>query len=239
MSVVRTAMVAGAGAALAHAGPAVAAVGPVRRQLMPGLAGIGDRGHVALTFDDGPHPQATPELLRRLDRAGVRATFFLLGRMVERHPEVARAIADAGHEIGVHGYEHSLLVKRGPRATRDDLDRATQTIVAVTGTQPRWWRPPYGVASTAALVEARRLRLRPVLWTCWGRDWTATCTADSVYRSVMRRLAGGGTILLHDSDYAASPNCWQSMLAALPAILTTCAARGLRVGPLAEHGIPA
>jgi len=239
MSAARTALMAGAGAALVHAGPAVAAVGPVRRRLMPGLAGIGDRGHVALTFDDGPHPQATTELLRRLDRAGVRATFFLLGRMVEKHPEVARAIADGGHEVGVHGYEHSLLVKRGPRATRDDLDRATQTIVAVTGAQPRWWRPPYGVASTAALVEARRLRLRPVLWTCWGRDWTDTCTADSIYRSVMRRLSGGGTILLHDSDYAAAENCWLSMLAALPAILTTCTARGLRVGPLAEHGIPA
>ena len=216
--------------------PAVAAIGPLRRRLMPALAGRGNPGHVALTFDDGPHPDATPEVLRILGNAGVKATFFLLGRMAEELPEVARAIADAGHEIGVHGYDHRLLTGRGPTATREDLDRATAAITAVTGARPLWWRPPYGVANTAALLEARRIGLRPVLWTTWGRDWTATCTPDSVYRSVLRKLDGGGTILLHDSDVTAAPKCWLAMLGALPAILTTCRARGLTVGPLAEHG---
>jgi peptidoglycan/xylan/chitin deacetylase (PgdA/CDA1 family) len=219
--------------------PAMAAIGPLRRRLLPRLAGRGDPRHVALTFDDGPHPDATPELLEMLGRIGVRATFFLLGRMVEELPEVARAIADAGHEIGVHGFDHRLLVKRGPAGSREDLDRATATITAVTGTQPRWWRPPYGVANTAALLEAHRLGLRPVLWTCWGRDWTARCTPDSVYRSVLRKLDGGGTILLHDSDVSAAPKCWLAMLGALPAILTTCRARGLEVGPLGEHFLTA
>src|SRR5262245_57390966 len=192
--------------------PAVAAIGPLRRKLLPGLAGVGRPGHVALTFDDGPHPDATPELLGLLDQAGVQATFFLLGRMAEELPDVARQIADAGHEIGVHGYEHRLLTTRGRAATRYDIDRATAAITAVTGARPGWWRPPYGVASTAALREARRLGLRPVLWTCWGRDWTATCTPDSVFRSIMRKLDSGGTILLHDSDHAAAPKCWLSML---------------------------
>jgi peptidoglycan/xylan/chitin deacetylase (PgdA/CDA1 family) len=217
--------------------PAVAAIGPLRRRLLPRLAGRGDPRHVALTFDDGPHPDATPELLDLLARTGVRATFFLLGRAVEDHPGIARAVADAGHEIGVHGYDHRLLTKRRPAATREDLDRATAAITATTGTQPRWWRPPYGVANTAALREAHRLALRPVLWTCWGRDWTAGCTPDSVYRSVLRTLDGGGTILLHDSDRHAAPKCWLAMLGALPAILTTCRARGLDVGPLAEHRV--
>jgi peptidoglycan/xylan/chitin deacetylase (PgdA/CDA1 family) len=224
-------------AGVAHAAPAVAAIGPLRRSLFPALAGIGDPGHVALTFDDGPHPDATPELLRLLDIAGVHATFFVLGSMVDQHPGVARAIVAAGHELGVHGYEHRLMLRRGPLRTRDDLTRAVDTITSVTGVVPRWWRPPYGVASTAALLAARRLGLRPVLWTCWGRDWTASCTADSVYRAVMRRLDRGGTILLHDSDHAAAPKCWLATLAVLPAVLTTCAARGLRVGPLREHGI--
>jgi peptidoglycan/xylan/chitin deacetylase (PgdA/CDA1 family) len=237
MRALGVAAVVGAAVAAAYAGPAVAAIGPLRRGMLPGLAGVGDPGHVALTFDDGPHPDATPELLRLLGNAGVRATFFLLGSQVERYPAISRAIADAGHEIGVHGYEHRLLLKRGPRATYLDLAAGVRSIVAVTGVQPRWWRPPYGVASTASLVAAGRLGLRPVLWSTWGRDWTPSCTADSVYRAVLRRLAGGGTVLLHDSDHSAAPKCWQATLDVLPALLTTCAARGLAVGPLAEHGL--
>jgi len=239
MSRARTlAGLAAAAAAVAHAGPALAAIGPLRRQLLPTLAGIGDPHHVALTFDDGPHPEATPRLLRLLDSAGVRATFFLLGSMLERYPEVGRAIVAGGHEIGVHGYEHRLLVTHSPRANAADLTRATTTITTLAGVPPRWWRPPYGVASTAALVTARRLGLTPVLWTCWGRDWTASATPDSITRAVLRRLAGGGTILLHDSDHSAAPRSWEATLGALPAILTICRARGLDVGPLREHGLP-
>ena len=233
----RVATAATVAVALAHAGPALAAIGPLRRPWLPATAGVGDPGHVALTFDDGPHPDATPQLLRLLDSAGVRATFFLLGRMLEDHPDLGRAIVGAGHEIAVHGYDHRLLLKRGPRATRDDLIRATATIADVTGVVPRWWRPPYGVASTSAVLAARRLELTPVLWTCWGRDWTPSTTPDSVFRAVLRKLAGGGTILLHDSDHAAAPRCWEATLGALPAILTACRVRGLEVGPLGEHGI--
>ncbi|WP_436531566.1 polysaccharide deacetylase family protein [Actinoplanes sp. HUAS TT8] len=225
--------------AAAHAGPALAAIGPLRRRLLPALSGIGSPGHVALTFDDGPHPEATPRLLRILDAHGVRATFFLLGEMAERHPTVARSIVTAGHEVAVHGYEHRLLLKRGPAETVEDLARATAAITAVTGQEPRWWRPPYGVASTAALVGARRLGLAPVLWTCWGRDWTRSATSDSVFRAVRRGLAPGGTILLHDSDHAAVARSWESMIGALPAILVHCRARGFAVGPLSEHGLAA
>ena len=238
MRLVQGAIATGAILAATYAAPAAAAIGPVRRRLTPRYAGIGNPTHVALTFDDGPHPDATPQLLRLLDHAGVRATFFLLGRQTAQYPTVARAIAAAGHEIGVHGYDHRLLIKRTPAATRTDLDRAAHTIAAATGVQPSWWRPPYGVATTPALVHARRLGLSPVLWSCWGRDWTASCTGDSVHRRVLRRLTGGGTILLHDSDHAAAPKCWVAMLTALPDILAYCAAQRWTVGPLGDHEIP-
>jgi peptidoglycan/xylan/chitin deacetylase (PgdA/CDA1 family) len=223
--------------AVAWAGPSVVAIGPLRRQIFPRLAGIGDLRHVALTFDDGPHPVATPRLLRLLDAADIRATFFLLGRAAEQHPGIVRSMVDAGHEVGVHGYDHRLLLKRGPRDTAADLTRATEVIAALSGHRPRWWRPPYGVATTPALHAARRLNLQPVWWTCWGRDWTATATGDSVFRAVRRRLAGGGTILLHDSDHAAAPGAWQAMYDALPAILSMSRARGYTVGPLRDHGL--
>jgi peptidoglycan/xylan/chitin deacetylase (PgdA/CDA1 family) len=163
-------------------------------------------GHVALTFDGGPHPESTGRLLDLLDRCGgVRATFFLLGHRSERHPATARAIAEAGHETGVCP------------ATGGELLREVGAVAAATGTVPYWCRPHN---------EARRLGLRAARWTCQGRDETPGSTADSVYRSVLRRLDCGGTIMLHHTPAA---------LAALPAILTTCRARGLRVGPLREH----
>ena len=162
--------------AVAHAGPAVMSWPALRRRTMPGLSGIGDPGHVALTFDDGPHPQATPRLLEVLDRHAVRATFFMLGSQARKYPGAARLVAAAGHEIALHGHEHHLLLRRGAAATYDDLVRGRDALADVLGTVPTWWRPPYGALTTPALLAAGRLGLRPVLWTAWGRDWTATAT---------------------------------------------------------------
>ena len=106
-----------------HAGPALTSIGPLRTRLTPALAGVGDPGHVALTFDDGPHPLSTPRFLEVLDRLGVRATFFLLGRWAARAPGLVKEITGAGHEIGLHGYDHRCLLLRGPRATYTDLAR--------------------------------------------------------------------------------------------------------------------
>jgi hypothetical protein len=93
------------------------------------------------------------------------------------------------------------------------------------------------VFSGGSLLAARRLGLTPVLWTCWGYDWTSRATARSVLRTVVKDLAGGGTILLHDSDHAASVGAWRSTLGALGPLLNECERRGLRVGPLAEHAV--
>ena len=166
-------------------------------------------GRVALTFDGGPHPDETPMLLGLLDRlGGVRATFFLLGLAAERHPEIAAAISGAGHEIAVLGF-------RLPDV-RGELARAVTSINAATGIVPYWCRPH---------SDAREVGLRPVRPTCHGRDFAGGSTADSVYRSVLRRLDDGGRIMLHNRP---------ASRAALPALLTTCRARGLRVGPLTE-----
>ncbi|MEU6198850.1 polysaccharide deacetylase family protein [Streptomyces sp. NPDC047061] len=232
----RAAAVATLPALALHAAPVVSTFGPLRNRAMPRLAGRGMADHVALTFDDGPDPLSTPFFLRALDRRGVRATFFLLGSQARRSPGLVREIAAAGHEIGIHGWLHRPLLLRGPRATHDDFARARDLVGDLTGQAPRLFRPPYGVMSTAAHLAARRLGLTPVLWTCWGEDWTARATPDSVHRTVTRDLDGGGTILLHDSDCTSAPGAWRSALGALPRILDTCDRRGLAVGPLREHG---
>jgi peptidoglycan/xylan/chitin deacetylase (PgdA/CDA1 family) len=222
---------AAAGLAVAHSGPGVTALQAVRMSLFPLLSGHVLSDHVALTFDDGPDPAATPLFLELLADRGVRATFFLLGSQVSKTPRLAADIADGGHEIGVHGWRHRYLPLRGPIATYDDLASAKEIIAAATGVNPWLFRPPYGVLSTAY-----RLGLTPVLWTSWGREWVPGSTAETVHDTLSRGLVGGATVLLHDSDAASPPGSWKAALGALPKLLDECDRRGLRVGLLGEHG---
>ncbi len=227
-----------AGFAAAQAVPALAALPGPRRLLFPRLAGIGRPDHVALTFDDGPDPRSTPRFLEQLASRGVRATFFLVGEQVVRHPQLAREIAAAGHELAVHGLRHRLLLRYPPGRVYADLARSYDLVGEAAGRPPRWFRPPYGVLSTGAVAACRRLGMRSVLWTAWGRDWTATATGRSVSALIARDLHGGGTVLLHDtaSDTAA-PGSWRSTLDALPRLLDHCRNHGWSVGPLHEHGL--
>ncbi|WP_018333377.1 polysaccharide deacetylase family protein [Actinomycetospora chiangmaiensis] len=226
-----------AGGALAHAGPALGAIGPLRRGLLPRYAGRGASDHVALTFDDGPQRLSTPRFLDVLAAHRVRATFFVIGRAVAADRPLAREMVAAGHELAVHGWDHRLLLRRRGHNMRDDLRRAFDIVADVRGHPPRWWRPPYGVASGAALHTARELGLQPVLWTAWGRDWTTRCSPASVRRRVMRVAQPGGCVLLHDADTYSAPGSWMSTLGALPGLLHAWQQAGLSVGPLAEHGL--
>ncbi|MGD0928649.1 MAG: polysaccharide deacetylase family protein [Streptosporangiaceae bacterium] len=232
----RAALAGGAALAVAQGAPGLTALAPVRRRF-PGLSGAGAADHVALTFDDGPDPAFTPRFLAVLAARRVHATFFVLGPMVQAAPQLAADIAAAGHEIGVHGWEHRYATVRGPGALHDDLARACDTIATATGAVPRLYRPPYGVLSAGALIAARRLGLRPILWSSWGREWAPGATPESVQATLASTLGGGGTVLLHDSEATAPPGTAGAALGALPWLLDECGRRGLRVGPLAEHPV--
>jgi len=240
----RTAVVVGAGvgtalAAVAHAAPALSNVDAVRRWLLPGLSGVGAPGHVALTFDDGPQPDSTPRFLEALDRLGWRATFFMLGSMVQRAPTLAAEVVAAGHEVAVHGYHHRSEMFRVYPDIAADLSRAVDTIASATDRDPHWFRPPYGTLAGGGVIAARRQGLRTVLWSTWGRDWRAQATPDTVVADVARNLGPGATVLLHDSDCTSAPGAWRSALGALDPLAELFASRGLTVGPLAEHGLDA
>jgi peptidoglycan/xylan/chitin deacetylase (PgdA/CDA1 family) len=217
--------------------PPAASIAPLRRRLLPHLAGVGDPGHVALTFDDGPDRRSTPYFLDLLADHGVHATFFLLGAMLDRDRGLGRALVDAGHEVAVHGWEHRLLLKRTATGTADDIRRAHGFIGDVTGTAPRWYRPPYGVLTAAAHRMAAGLGMTPVLWTAWGRDWEARATSQTVRGTVRSTLKGGGTVLLHDSDCTSTPESWRATLWALPGLIESVRAGGLTVGPLRDHSV--
>ncbi|MEV8565312.1 polysaccharide deacetylase family protein [Streptomyces sp. NPDC051322] len=233
----RLPVTAAALAVAAHIVPAGTWLPELRRQVFPALAGLGDPGHIALTFDDGPDPDSTPCFLDTLDRLATRATFFVLGESLLRHPELGRDIIRRGHELAVHGWTHSRPWLPAPSRDIRAVARAAAAVRDISGTGPRWYRPPYGILTGGRWLAAARSGLRPVLWSAWGRDWTADATPDSVLRTVRRDLRGGGTVLLHDTDRAAEPGCWRATLAMLPDLVDGCRSAGLTVGPLAEHGV--
>jgi peptidoglycan/xylan/chitin deacetylase (PgdA/CDA1 family) len=227
-----------AGGAL-WAAPALLWWDPLRLRLTPGLAGLGRRGHVAVTFDDGPDPVSTPLILDALDHLGWQATFFQLGSMVTAHPDVAREVVARGHEIAVHGYEHRGTLRRTPGALTADLTLALDTIAAATAVRPRWYRPPSGELSAGALVAARRSGVRTILWSAWGRDWRAEATSESIVADLRAGVLDGGTLLLHDSDCTSAPGSWKNTLAALPLLADEISRLGLSAGTLGAHGVGA
>ena len=186
-------------------------------------------GAVALTFDDGPHPDATPRVLDLLGDHGARATFFLVGEQVRRHPSLAREIVTRGHAVGLHGDTHRPEWRLSRRALADDRRHGLDAIAQVTGVMPTTHRPPYGAASLTGVVLAQRAGLETVLWSRWGRDWRRRATADSVSDDVL--AAGdlcGEIVLLHDADHYGARGCWRATVGALPRILGACRRAGLR-----------
>jgi peptidoglycan/xylan/chitin deacetylase (PgdA/CDA1 family) len=179
----------------------------VRRAVDPVLAPVGSLAgahpaagapaRVALTFDDGPDPQATPAVLEALAAAGVHATFFALLDRAEIRPDLVRRIVAEGHEVGLHGPDHRRMTTLDPRALADDLRAARHRLEQIAGTPVRWFRPPFGSQSVRTYVAARRAGLLPVVWTAWGEDWVDQPPAQVADR-VMGSLAAGGIVLLHD-----------------------------------------
>jgi peptidoglycan/xylan/chitin deacetylase (PgdA/CDA1 family) len=211
----------------AHAAPALAAPCPAVRKLLGVRDRVADGKSVALTFDDGPHPEGTPAVLEVLAAAGVSATFFLVGEQVAQRPALAAEIVAAGHEVGLHCNRHRNLLRLTPSQIHDDLTRAEDVITASTGRPVDLYRPPYGIFSAAALMSARRRGWTPLLWTRWGRDWEATATPDSIRARLTTRLTAQDVLLLHDADYYSASGSWQRTVAALPAVLEDIAGHGL------------
>ncbi len=219
-----------------QAAPLVTFLQPVK-PLLPTVNGAGRAGHVALTFDDGPDGQSTPRFLDALAVLDVRATFFLLGQMCLRYPDLARRIVDEGHEVVVHSFDHRNHLRRTPASTFEQLARTADLVEVQAGVRPRWFRPPYGALTTAGVVAARELGLQTVLWTAWGQDWQRGLTAGDVVDEVLRGRLAGGTVLLHDSDCTSEPGSWRATLGALPRIVDHCRERGLEVGTVGAHGL--
>lgn len=174
---------------------------------------------LALTFDDGPHPDTTPALLLALKRAGVRATFFLVGEGVERWPDLVRQIAADGHAIGNHTQHHRLLTFRTADQIAEEV-AACQRALARAGVAARLFRPPHGFKPIGLHRVLQRHQLRLVAWQGSIRDTDAPGAGVLVERAVALARAGR-ILLLHDH-----PRCADQTVQALPWIIERCRALG-------------
>jgi peptidoglycan-N-acetylglucosamine deacetylase len=185
----------------------------------------GSESGVALTFDDGPHPEGTPAMLDLLARAGHKGVFFMIGEQVERRPELAREVVDHGHAVALHGYRHRLQLRLTQLQLEEDIARGLDAITAATGVQPLFHRPPYGIYSAAGLAAARSAGLRPMLWSRWGKDWRKFTTPARIARRAARDIAPADVVLLHDADYYSARNSHQRTAKALALIVTELKSR--------------
>jgi peptidoglycan/xylan/chitin deacetylase (PgdA/CDA1 family) len=185
------------------------------------------RSGVALTFDDGPHPEGTPAILAILAEADIKATFFLIGEQVERRPALAAEIVAAGHIVGLHGHRHRCQLWLTAEEVAEDYRRGAATIAAATRRSPELHRPPYGIYSQAGLRAARADQLRPLLWSKWGKDWRKFTTPRRIAARATGEIAGGDVILLHDSDFYSSRGSHRRTASALSLVIAELKRREL------------
>ena len=229
----RRAMVAGAGAALVAA-PAMATVPPVIK--LPGDISTGEKATVtavrtatpavALTFDDGPHPTLTPMLLDMLKARGMRATFYVIGDRVKRHPALVQRMLAEGHEVGNHSWTHPVLANLGADRVIREMDDTTRVIYSVTGKVPVTMRPPYGALTfNQRHMLYHQRKLPTILWSVDPQDWRRP-GSDVVARRILARAQPGAIILAHDIH---SPT-----IRAMPQVFDTLKARGYHAVTISE-----
>ena len=225
------------GLALAdHAAMAQACLRPRSRLLGPNLtrlpAAAAARGEVALTFDDGPDPEVTPRVLDLLAARGARASFFCVGRRAAAHPEIAAAAAAAGHRLENHTHTHpGHFALRGPRVMEREIAGAQEAITHACGRAPRLFRPPAGFRAPWTDLVLHRSGLALATWTRRGFDAVAR-DPRRVADRLLRGLAAGDVLLLHDGCTVGGRGGNPRALEVLPRVLDALAARGLTAAPI-------
>lgn len=214
-----------------HVVIAGAAIWPRSRLLGPNMTSLpveaARASRVALTFDDGPDPRVTPEVLSILDRYSAKASFFCVGRRAEAAPDLVAEIVRRGHRVENHTYGHSNFFSFfGPRALEREIDRAQVVLGTLAGSAPQYFRAPAGVRSPwlEAVLVSRGLRL--VSWTRRAFD-TMTADVGKVVRRLTRGVAAGDVLLLHDGSAAGLRRGRPVVVDALPRLLDELASKKL------------
>ncbi len=194
---------------------------------------------VALSFDDGPNPPFTQQILQILESNGVKATFFVEGQAAEAHPEVVKLVDAAGMDVESHSYSHSEeLATEDAADFRSDLDAATAALEGILGRQPRLYRPPFGNTSDVMLRELGAAGFTSIGWDVDSTDWEET-DPSKIIDAVLSQVHPGAIVLMHDGGLSGGNPDRTATIQALPAILAGLAERGYEMKTVSEIIDPA
>jgi peptidoglycan/xylan/chitin deacetylase (PgdA/CDA1 family) len=191
---------------LAAGGCAYAGLWPTSQAFGSTLVKPERPGELALTFDDGPNPAWTPQLLDLLAEHRIKATFFLMGQYAQAEPYLTRYIVECGHIIGNHSWSHPNLALSSRKKIREELYNTRHTLEQLTGSSIHYFRPPFGARRPFVLMEARELGMSPVLWNAMTNDWKEP-SADEIARTLgdkidaLGRRGHSATVVLHDGGH--------------------------------------
>jgi peptidoglycan/xylan/chitin deacetylase (PgdA/CDA1 family) len=171
-------------------------VGPV---LFPSILWNTRESSVHLTFDDGPHPSATPKVLDILGRRGIRATFFLVGENIRQHPALAKEIKSCGHTVGSHSLSHQPLFLKSIGYQRDQIEGANSVFEKILDLSPQFFRPPFGYFDFRTLRVAREAGQKVVMWNLDPHDFDPS-RSQTIVQVVLNRVTPGSIVLLHDNE---------------------------------------
>lgn len=225
------------GALLAdHGALAACSLSPRSQALGPALVRLptaaAKRNEVSLTFDDGPDPEITPKVLDLLAEYDVKGSFFCIGKRARMYPDLVRELVLRGHRVENHSDQHPLYFGfLPPRALYREVATAQRAITEIAGQKPRFFRAPFGVRSPLLFSVLASTGLQAAAWTRRGVD-TVSHDPARILRRLMRGLAPGDVLLLHDGSSARTAAGVPVVLEVLPPLLANLAARGLVSVPL-------
>lgn len=153
---------------------------------------------IILTFDDGPDPKYTPELLNVLRENNVKCTFFVLAEKAKKYPDLIKEISNEGHYIGLHSLKHSNAIFRSPIQTKKDISESIE-ILTNLGIKVDYHRPPWGMFNPFTFYYAKKHNIKVVLWSIHAFDWSKWVTVDYIQQKLINKVKPGDIILLHDS----------------------------------------
>jgi len=187
---------------------------------------------IALTFDDGPNERYTVQLLDLLKRYDIRATFFVVGEKVDKHPHIIKRMHDEGHNIGIHHYKHVSSWRLLPNQLQAELDQTAEAIERVTGERPELYRPPWGKFNLATIKVAKPYRI--IMWSHIFGDWKILNCEENLLQALRQAPANGSVLLLHDdgANPAADDTAPEHMLQKLEIYLDESVKKGIQFIPI-------